>query len=253
MVFILIGLGTIINVGTVLAGTALGLVLRGGIPDRLQKTVMSSLALSTLFIGVTGALSGMMIAKPDGTLESQSVMLLILCMVLGALVGEAIDIEARLEHFGDWCKSKMQGRGGADSTFTEAFMTASLLFCVGAMAIVGSLEDGLGNGCTTLTAKAILDGVAAVLFSSTLGIGVAFSIIPLVIYQGGITALASLIRPYMSDLLISQMSFVGSVLIVGISINMLFGKKVKVGNLLPAMFFPILFAALRSVFPGLPI
>lgn len=252
VVFLLIGMGTIINIGTVLLGTAIGLLLRGGIPERLQKTVMSALGLSTIFIGITGALSGMLQANTDGSISSHSEMLLIVCMVLGALTGEAIDIESRLERFGDWCKQRLKGAGRTDATFTEAFMSASILFCVGAMAIVGALEDGLGLGCNTLAAKAVLDGVAAVIFSSTLGIGVVLSVLPLAIYQGGITALAGVIRPYMSDVLIAQMSFVGSVLIFAIGLKLLLGAKIKVGNLLPAMFFPILFAVLRSIWPALP-
>lgn len=248
----MIGMGTIINIVAVLLGCGIGLCIKGGLPERLRSTVMSAIGLSTFFIGITGALEGMMTANPDGSLSSQSIMMAILCLVIGGLIGEAVNIEARLESFGDWCRARLHA-GCAASTFTEGFMTASLLFCVGAMAIVGSLEDGLGQGCTTLAAKSILDGVAAIIFASSLGIGVAFSILPLFIYQGGITLLASTLYPYLSDTLISQISFVGSILIFSLGFNLMFQKKIKVANLLPAMFLPVAFAGLKSLFPNLPI
>ena len=245
----MIGLGTIINVGTVLAGTTVGLLLKNGLPKRFERTISQSLGLCTFFIGIGGAVSGLVTIQ-NGTLATQHTMLLVLCMMLGALTGEALDIERRLNDFGVWCQARFAG-GGEDGKFVEGFVASSLLFCVGAMAIVGALEDGLNGNPSILAAKAVLDGVAAIVFAASLGKGVYLSVLTLGVYQGGMTFLARFIRPWLSDELIGQMSCIGSVLIFAIGFNLMFDKKVKVGNLLPAMFFPILFFLLARVFPGL--
>ena len=176
-------------------------------------------------------------------------MLLILCLALGAVIGEALNIEQRLEDFGAFCQSHFAAKG--DSRFVEGFVTASLLFCVGAMAIVGALNDGLNGDPTMLIAKAILDGVASILFAASLGKGVYLSIVPIFFYQGGITLMARFIRPWLTDVLIGQMSCVGSVLIFAISLNLIFNSKLRVGNLLPAIFLPVLFFFLARFFPAL--
>ena len=176
-------------------------------------------------------------------------MLLILCLALGAVIGEALNIEQRLEDFGAFCQSHFAAKG--DSRFVEGFVTASLLFCVGAMAIVGALNDGLSGDPTMLIAKAILDGVASILFAASLGKGVYLSIVPIFFYQGGITLMARFIRPWLTDVLIGQMSCVGSVLIFAISLNLIFNSKLRVGNLLPAIFLPVLFFFLAQFFPTL--
>ena len=153
----MIGLGTIVNVGTVLIGTTIGILLKNGLPKRFEKTVMQGLGLSTCFIGIGGTLSEVLTIQ-DGEIGTQHTMLLILCLALGAVIGEALNIEQRLEDFGAFCQSHFAAKG--DSRFVEGFVTASLLFCVGAMAIVGALNDGLNGDPTMLIAKAILDGVA---------------------------------------------------------------------------------------------
>ena len=185
----------------------------------------------------------------DGEIGTQHTMLLILCLALGAVIGEALNIEQRLEDFGAFCQSHFTAKG--DSRFVEGFVTASLLFCVGAMAIVGALNDGLNGDPTMLIAKAILDGVASILFAASLGKGVYLSIVPIFFYQGGITLLARFIRPWLTDVLIGQMSCVGSVLIFAISLNLIFNSKLRVGNLLPAIFLPVLFFFLARFFPAL--
>lgn len=245
----MIGLGTIINVVTVLAGTTVGLLLKNGLPKRFERTISQALGLCTFFIGIGGAVSGLVTIQ-GGALATQHTMLLVLCMMLGALIGEALDIERRLNDFGVWCQSRFAG-GGQDGKFVEGFVASSLLFCVGAMAIVGALEDGLNGNPSILAAKAVLDGVAAIVFAASLGKGVYLSVLTLGVYQGGMTVLARFIRPWLSDELIGQMSCIGSVLIFAIGFNLMFDKKVKVGNLLPAMFLPILFFLLARVFPGL--
>ncbi|MFB0920338.1 MAG: DUF554 domain-containing protein [Oscillospiraceae bacterium] len=245
------GLGTIVNCLTIIVGSAIGILIKGGLPKRFEETIFSAVGLAVMFIGLGGALSGFLVIQ-NGALSTQYTMMMVLSLVLGAVVGESLNIERRLDHLGDWVKSKMPKKL-AGNTFTDGFVTASMLFCVGAMAIVGSLEDGLNGNFSVLFAKSVLDGITSILLASSLGVGVAVSAGPILIYQGGITLLSQVLRPLLSDTLISQMSCVGSILIVAIGINMLFGKKIKVGNLLPAIFFPIIFALLKSVFPSLPI
>lgn len=242
------GLGTIVNVGTVFIGTSIGMVIKGGLSKRFEDSIMKTLGLAVMFIGITGALSGMMSVGDDGALSSQNTMLMIVSLVIGALLGEWIDIEKRLDHFGEWCKQLFHFDGGKHETFVEGFVSSSLLFCVGAMAIVGALEDGLNGNTSTLFAKAVIDGVAAIILAASLGIGVYFSIAALIIYQGGITLLAGFVRPYLTEEVIGHLSFVGSILIFAIGINMVFGKKIKIGNLLPAILVPLLWAAIKGFF-----
>ncbi len=247
----MIGLGTIVNCGTIALGATLGLLLKGGLPARFEKIILSALSLCAFFIGLGGALSQILVIDSSG-ISTQYTLLIVLCMALGAIIGEALDIERRLEGLGEWFKRRLPSGGANSSSFVEAFVTASLLFCVGAMSIVGSLEDGLNGNPSVLFAKSVMDGVAAVVFAASLGAGVYLSILTVLLYQGGITLLAGLIRPYLSDLLISQMSCIGSILIFAIGFNLLDSKKIKVGNLLPAMFLPILFLWLKGLFPWLP-
>lgn len=248
----MIGLGTIINCGTVAVGTTIGLFLKGGLPKRFENTIMSALGLCSCFISISGVMENMLVVSADG-ISTQYTMLMVLSLAIGAIIGEAFDIESHLESIGDWFKAKFKVNGSGSATFVEGFVTSSLLFCVGAMAIVGSLEDGLNGNYTILAAKSVMDGVAAVVFTASLGAGVYLSCLSLLVYQGSITLLAGFIRPYLTDLLISQISCVGSVLIFGVGINLILGKKVKVGNLLPAMFLPIIFLGIKSIFPGFPI
>lgn len=245
------GLGTIANCATIIIGSLIGMLIKGGLSKRFEETIFSAVGLSVMFIGLGGALSGLLTISKS-TLSTQYTMLMVLSLVLGALVGEALNIENGLEHLGVWIKRKMPEKL-AGNTFVDGFVTASMLFCVGAMAIVGSLQDGLSGDYSTLFAKSVLDGITSVLLASSLGFGVAVSAVPILIYQGGITLLAQFVGPYLNDTLIGQISCVGSILIFAIGINMIFGKKIKVGNLLPAILFPIIFALLKSIFPSLPI
>lgn len=236
------GLGTIINVAAILIGATLGFIIKGGLSKRFEDTVTSAIGLCTMFIGISGAVAGML--KVSGTgLETRDTMVMIISLIGGALIGEWIDVEKRLETVGEWCKSKIPSQNGGSSTFVEAFVTSSLIFCVGAMAIVGSLEDGLNHNYSILFAKAVMDGVMSIIFAASLGIGVYFSALPIAVYQGFITLLAGFIRPYLSEVVIGRMSFVGSILIFALGINLLFGKRIKIGNLLPAMFLPLVLQA----------
>ncbi len=236
----MIGLGTLANMAAILFGSAIGILLQGGLRQRFQTTIMNALGLAVMFIGISGALQGMFVVKGEG-LETANVMLMIVSLAVGAFFGELIDIETRLDHLGEWIKATLKVKGEKGQNFVEGFVSSTLLFCIGAMAIIGSLQDGLSGDASMLYAKAFIDGTVAIFFASTLGIGVFFSILPLGIYQGGITLSAKYIEPYLSDQMIANLSFLGSILIFGIGINMIFGKKIKCGNLLPAVLVPIIY------------
>lgn len=235
------GLGTIVNALAVIVGSTLGLILKFGIPERFKATIMQAISLSVIFIGISGVLQGIFKVLSNGKIDRQFIMLMIFSLVIGGLVGEILRIEDFLEKLGDRIKKAVSKVVKSEnSTFTEGFVTASLVFCVGAMAIVGSLEDGLNHNFSILFAKSILDGVTSIIFSATLGIGVMFSSVAVLFYQGTITLLAGLIKPFLTDTVVLQMSMVGSVLIFAIGLNMLGMSKIKVGNLLPAIFVPAL-------------
>jgi len=221
-------LGTIVNCAAITLGCFAGLIIKGKIPEKVSKTIMNGLALCVIYIGISGALEG------------KDTMQMIICIAVGALVGEVIDIDKALIKLGDYFESKVRKRNDKVS-ISEGFVTASLLFCVGAMALVGSLESGLQGDYTTLFAKSILDGISSVIFASTLGIGVILSVGTVFIYQGAITLSAGLLSGVLSLSVITNMSAVGSLLIIGLGLNMLGMTKIKVANLLPAVFIPIIF------------
>lgn len=241
----MVGLGTVVNAGAIIAGGLAGIFVKKGLPERYKSIIMQGIGLSVLFIGISGALQGMYTVIDSKKLDRQFIMTMIFSLVIGGIIGEFIDIENKLERLGMWFQRKLSDKGG---NFAQGFVTASLVYCVGAMAIVGSLEDGLMGNPKTLFAKAILDGVSAIVFSATMGIGVAFSAIPVFVYQGAITLLSSFVKPWLTDPVIAQMSLVGSILIFGIGISMLEIKRIKVGNLLPAMFLPLLYYIVTSLF-----
>lgn len=237
-------IGTTVNALAILAGSAVGLFFahaarRGaggsGLGERLRTTLMNGVALCVLYIGVSGCLDG------------QNTLTAIISMVLGALVGETLDLDRRMQALGDWVQEKTKRLPlSGSSSVSEGFVTASLLFCVGAMAIVGALQDGLTGDHSTLFAKALLDGVSAVVFASSLGVGVAFSAAAVFLYQGCIAALASLISPLLGSEVIAEMTCVGSLLIIALSMNMLGVTKIKVMNLTPACLMPILICRLAD-------
>jgi len=235
--------GSIVNALAVLAGSAVGLLLawlgkhfssrfsasNSDLGERLQTIIMQGLALCTMYIGISGALKG------------QNTLVAIISIALGALIGEVLDLDKGVHKLGDWVQSKMAKlMHGNSSSVSEGFVTASLLFCVGAMAIVGSLDSGLTGNHNTLYAKSLLDGISSIVFSASLGFGVAFSAVAVFIYQGSITLMASFLQPLLNDYVIGEMGCVGSLLIMMISLNMLKLTKIKVMNLVPAIFLPIL-------------
>lgn len=221
-------LGTYVNVIAVLFGGTIGLLLKKGLPERMADILMNGLGLCTLHLGISGSLKG------------ENSMILIISMVIGALIGEGLDLENRINHLGEWLETKVKKKDSDKVSIAEGFVTASLLFCVGAMTIVGALQSGLTHNYEMLFNKSILDCVAAVIFASTLGIGVLFSAGFVLVYQGGITLLAQWIEPLLTDTIINEMTCVGSVIIIGLGLNMLGLTKLRVMNYVPAIFVPIL-------------
>lgn len=228
----MIGLGTIINTIAVIAGGVLGVVLKKGIPQRMQDILMQACGISTIFIGISGTLAKMLVVNGD-KIETQGTMLLIFSFVIGAGLGEWINLEEKMERAGEKIKGLVQAKN--DSHFVDGFVNVSLIICIGAMAIVGSIQDGISGDYSMLAAKAVLDFVIVMIFAATYGKGAIFSAVPIFIYQGGITMIAALCGSFASEVLISDLSFVGSALIFCVGINVAFGKKVKVGNMLPAL------------------
>lgn len=231
---------TVINVVLILLGGAIGLVFRGKISERLTRAITCALGLCVLLIGV------------DAALETRNTLCVIVCMVIGTLLGEWIDIEEKMDKVGNALKEKVASQG-ENARFSEGFVSAAVLYCVGAMAINGSLAAGLKGDWSIIVSKGVIDGVTSITFAAAMGVGVLFSVIPLFIYQGGLTLLASVIGPYLSDALVAEMSAVGGVIIIGIAINMLaLGKeRVRVGNMLPAIFLPAVYLPLAQWLSGL--
>lgn len=232
------GLGTIINVIAVITGGGLGLLLKNGLKQHYQDTMIQALGLSTIFVGLMGAIQGMLVLE-NGTFGTQGTLLMVLSLAIGSVIGEFFNIELQLERFGEWLKKKAHAQN--NTKFVEAFVTTSLVICVGAMAIVGALEDGLTGNYSTLLIKSVLDFAIVIVFASTLGIGTLFSAIPIAIWEGGITIASVFVAPYMSEVLIRDLSMVGFVLICGVGINLLFNRGIKVANLLPALLGPIIY------------
>lgn len=237
-------MGTLINVAAVIFGGIIGKFINGAAFKKYEATIMHALGLCTLYIGISGTLAQMMKSSSDGSLEASGTMLMIFSLIIGTLVGELLQIEAHLENLGKRIKTAVHATH--DARFVEAFMANTLVICIGAMAIVGSLQDGLSGDYSMLTAKAVLDCVITLVFASTLGIGAAFAAVPLGIYQGAITLLARFIAPYLSDALIGDMSFIGSVLITGVGINLIFSKGIKLANMLPAILGPVVYHLILS-------
>ena len=226
------GLGTIINTGAIVAGGLAGILFGRFLKENVQDTLSKCCGVSTLMIGIAGTLEKMLTLE-NGAISSGGSMLLVLCLTVGGVIGELLNLEGAFECFGRWLKEKT---GNAkDKGFVNAFVTASLTVCIGAMAIVGSIQDGLTGDYSVLATKAVLDFIIIMVMSCSLGPGAAFSAIPVAILQGSVTALAGLVRPVMTETALNNLSLVGSVLIFCVGINLLWGKKIRVANLLPAI------------------
>lgn len=238
---IMAGLGTVINTAAILAGGVCGGLFGRFLNESAQDTLTKACGVSTLFIAVTGALEKMLSVQ-EGSIVSSGSMLVVICLAIGAVAGEILNIEGAFERFGQWLKIK--SGNARDKDFVNAFVTASLTVCIGAMAIVGSIEDGLTGDYSVLATKAILDLILIMVMSCSMGKGAVFSAIPVAVFQGTITALAGLLRPVMTAAALANLSLVGNVLIFCVGINLVWGKKVKVANLLPAIVAAVIAAFL---------
>lgn len=218
--------GSCVNVALILLGGGLGLLLRKGLPQRVSDAVMKALGLCVLFIGI------------DGALEGTNALVAVLSMAVGTITGSALDLDKRMNGFASKIEKKLS-RNGVKTRFADGFVNASLLYCVGAMAIVGSMESGISADYETLITKSVIDGVTAIVLASTLGWGVLASAVPVFVYQGSLTLLASFVAPYLNDYTVAHMTCVGSLLIIAIGLNMLKITDIKVMNSLPAVFLPV--------------
>jgi uncharacterized membrane protein YqgA involved in biofilm formation len=227
-------LATVINVIAIILGTALGCLLHNGLPENMKKTIMQGFGLTVLIIGISMAI------------KTQNALIIALSVASGAVVGELLRIEYWLDQMGQKIEARF---GGGDGLFSKGFVTASLVYCVGAMSIMGALDAGLNGSYNTLFIKSLLDGVSSIVFASTMGFGVAFAAIPVFIYQGAITLAAGLVKPLLTAAIIREMTATGGVLILGIGLNILNDRlKIRVGNLLPAILMAILFTLIFAHF-----
>ena len=237
----MIGLGTIINVAAIVAGGLTGHFTGKLFREEQQESLTKACGISVLFIAISGAMQGML-QIDGGRLVSGKSMLVVLCLAIGTVFGELLGIENGFERFGEWLKEKTGNSG--DKQFVNAFVTASLTVCIGAMAIVGAIQDGIMGDYSTLAVKSVLDFIIIAVMTSSLGKGSAFSAIPILIFEGSITLLARLIAPFMTDLAVAYLSLVGSVLIFCVGVNLVWGKMVRVANMLPAVLLAVLAAYL---------
>ena len=224
-------IGTIVNVVAIIIGSILGFLVKGRLPERFQNIVIQGISLAVLIIGLQMALS---VENTTGTL------VVIFSLVIGGIIGEMLEIENRLESLGEIIQSKF---GSEDGLFVQGFVQSSLIYCVGAMAIMGAIQDGLNSNPSILYTKSLLDGITSIAFAASTGIGVAFSVIPIFIYQGSITLASSWAAVYLTEDMIRVMTASGGLLITAIGLNMLGVSKIKTGNLLPALLVAVILSA----------
>ena len=235
----MIGLGTIINTALIIFGGICGFFFGKRLSNRYQESLTIACGVSVLFIGISGALEGMMKLEENHLVSSQS-MFIVLSLTLGAFIGEFLNIEGLFERFGEWLKIK--SGNSKDKTFVEGFLTASFTVCIGAMAIVGAIQDGIFGDYSILATKGILDFIIIMIMTCSLGKGAAFSAIPVFVLQGTMTLLARFIQPLMNEISLMNLSMIGSILIFCVGLNLVWGKKVRVANLLPSLVSAVFFS-----------
>ena len=231
------GFGTIVNMLAILIGGILGILFGKFLSQKIQQTLELSCGVAVIFIGAGGTLSKMLIVNPNGTLATTGTLMMIVSLAIGGLIGEVIDIDEKVERFGKFLRQKSGSDG--DSKFVDGFVTSSLTVCIGAMAVIGSIEDRLLGNFSILYAKSLLDFLIVMAFAASMGKGCIFSAIPVGIFQGSITLLAGFLEPIMDSTALSNLSYVGNVLIFCVGINLFFGKKIRVANLLPSLIFSV--------------
>ena len=227
------GLGTIINALAILVGGVLGILCRSFLKARYQDTIIKATGFAVIFLGAAGTLSKMLTVSLDGSLTTGGSMVMILSLALGALLGELVDLDAQFERFGEWLKHKTGSDG--DNQFVNGFVSASLTVSIGAMAVIGSIQDGIYGDHSTLVAKAILDFIIVLIMASSMGKGCVFSFLPVAVLQGSMTALAVVLSGFMTDAVLDNISLVGNILIFCVGIDLVWPKTIKVANLLPAL------------------
>ena len=230
-----------VNMGTVLVGSLLGILLKNRLKESLQNALMKALALCTVVIAVSSAI------------QTKELLCVIVCMVLGTLLGELLRIDDGIEHAGDAIKSRFFSKSSGNSRFTEGFLSACILFCIGSMTIVGSLEAGINHNYSIIYAKSALDFVSSMAFAAAMGVGVTCSVLFILLFQGGLTLLAGLIGPALSTQVVTEMTAVGGTILIGMAVNMLgLGKeRIKVANMLPAIFLPVSYFPVAAWISGL--
>jgi len=228
-------LGTIVNTVAIIVGSIIGLFLKGGIPKRLDQAIMKALGLSVFYIGISGSL------------KCTDTLLLILSLVIGVIIGELLDLDQALQNLGKWIEDQFKKNAKSESGISEGFVAASLLFCVGSMAIVGSIQSGLEGNHETLFVKSMLDGITSIIYTSTMGIGVVFSAAAVFIYQGIITLASGFLGSVLIETQIINIGAIGSVLIIALGLNMLEITRIKVANFLPAIFIPMVYYVAQSL------
>lgn len=233
----MVGLGTIINVAGIIAGGLGGLLFGKKMEKRYQDILMSANGICVLFLGIAGTLEQMFTITQEGGLESGGTMMMIACFAVGALIGEWLNLELHMEQFGEWLKKKTKSEG--DAGFVQGFVTASLTVCIGAMAVVGAIQDGILGDYSILAAKAVLDLIIILVMTASMGKGCIFSAVPVALFQGTITFLAQFIEPIMTEQALSNLSLTGSILIFCVGVNLVWGKMIKVANLLPVIFLAV--------------
>ncbi len=230
------GVGTLINVLCVVVGGVVGGLFGRFVSADQQDVLCKVSGISVLFIGIAGTMEHML-TLADGALVSTESMFVVLCLLLGTIVGELLGIEHAFERFGEWLKVKTGNQG--DGGFVDAFVTCSLTVCIGAMAIVGAIQDGLLGDYTTLAVKSVLDFIIVAAMTSSMGKGCAFAAIPIALLEGGVTLISSFVAPVMTDLAVANLSLVGSILVFCVGINLVWGKTLRVANMLPSLVFAI--------------
>ena len=239
------GIGSIVNSATIVAGGLVGLAVGSFISKRVQATLVSGMAVGTMFIGAGSTFAKMLVQAEGGALEAHGALMLVMSLAIGAVVGELLDIDGKMERFGEWLKKVSHNE--RDNKFLDGFVTASLTFCIGAMAILGALEDGLKGDPSLLYLKSVMDGIFTIALTASLGKGVMFSAIPILLFQGSITLASSLLRPIMTPEVLDAISLVGGVLIFCVGWNILWNeKKIRVANLLPALVVALVWTLLKG-------
>ena len=237
----MVGMGTLINVIGILIGGFFGILFGKAMKVRLQDTLMAATGVCILFIGIGGTMENILTITDDG-FSSGGTMMIIGSFAIGSLLGELLDIEMRLEHFGHWLKHKT--KSDHDTRFVDAFVNTSLTICIGAMAVVGAIQDGILGDSSILAAKAVLDLIIVMVMTASMGKGCIFAAIPVAVFQGCITLLARFLEPLMTEQALANLSFTGSILIFCVGINLIWEKKFKVANMLPALLIAVIWAFL---------